>query len=571
MKNKIKILSIAMVLLTLSGCNSNTSSTSSVASVSSTPITSVSSSSDKESTSSKTNDSTSLTPSEDSSSTLVPHKMYVVGDSTVSSFNDTTYYYPRYGYGTQLSNYFSETLEIVNLAISGRSSKSFITEDNYQTLKDSISEGDYLVIGFGHNDEKSDDAARFTDASKPLTDTTSFKYSLNENYIKLAKEKGATPILCTPIVRANASNDYTGSSGHITEYGDYAEAIVELGTEVNVDVVNLRDITKTEYTTLGYDSAIYYHAMTKGKYDTDGTTIIAETASVDKTHLNIYGAKYIAYEFANAIKSSDSTLKNYVLPDIVKPTKDADLVANKDYKVSSYAAPDLANYQAPTQFTTITEGWYGVGFGDTGGDPNKKVNGYTATETVAGTFKVGQQASSNKGKFSSSSEGFAFVFRQVAKDTNFTLTAKAKVLTTGSTKQAGFGLMLRDDCYISVQDSSITSNYVTAGLLTNEADSVKSTYGLFKRESGTLSKGQAVLSDSFYAVDDEAALSIARVGQSITTEITYKGQTYTQTHVDFDLFAVDSDYMYVGMFGNRGTTAEFTEVTYTVTGTSQGA
>jgi len=69
MKNKIKILSIAMVLLTLSGCNSNTSSTSSVASISSTPTTSVSSSSDKESTSSKTDDSTSLISSEDSSTT----------------------------------------------------------------------------------------------------------------------------------------------------------------------------------------------------------------------------------------------------------------------------------------------------------------------------------------------------------------------------------------------------------------------------------------------------------------------------------------------------------------------
>ena len=97
---------------------------------------------------------------------LDPITIYLVGDSTVCAFEDP-YYYPRYGYGTQLGGYLDEKATVVNLALSGRSSKSFITEDNYKTLKDSLKAGDYLIIGFGHNDEKSDDAARFTDASKP--------------------------------------------------------------------------------------------------------------------------------------------------------------------------------------------------------------------------------------------------------------------------------------------------------------------------------------------------------------------------------------------------------------------
>ncbi len=33
-------------------------------------------------------------------------KLYIISDSTVSSFNDP-YYYPRYGYSTQLNNYFN--------------------------------------------------------------------------------------------------------------------------------------------------------------------------------------------------------------------------------------------------------------------------------------------------------------------------------------------------------------------------------------------------------------------------------------------------------------------------------
>ena len=35
----------------------------------------------------------------------------------------------------QLSNYFDTKLQVTNLALSGRSSKSFLTEDNYDTLK----------------------------------------------------------------------------------------------------------------------------------------------------------------------------------------------------------------------------------------------------------------------------------------------------------------------------------------------------------------------------------------------------------------------------------------------------
>jgi hypothetical protein len=108
---------------------------------------------------------------------LEPTTIYLVGDSTVCSFSDS-YYYPRYGYGTQLANYLAPEATVVNLALSGRSSKSFITEENYQTLKSQIKAGDFLLIGFGHNDEKSDDPLRFTDATKDYTDESSFAYHL---------------------------------------------------------------------------------------------------------------------------------------------------------------------------------------------------------------------------------------------------------------------------------------------------------------------------------------------------------------------------------------------------------
>ena len=76
--------------------------------------------------------------------------VWVVGDSTVSSFSDG-YYIPRYGYGTRLQRYLRGA-KVVNLALAGRSSKSFLSEENYKTLASGLSCGDFLVIGFGHND-----------------------------------------------------------------------------------------------------------------------------------------------------------------------------------------------------------------------------------------------------------------------------------------------------------------------------------------------------------------------------------------------------------------------------------
>ena len=43
--------------------------------------------------------------------------LWVIGDSTVSSFEDK-YYYPRYGYGTMLDKYLNDNVKVVNIALS---------------------------------------------------------------------------------------------------------------------------------------------------------------------------------------------------------------------------------------------------------------------------------------------------------------------------------------------------------------------------------------------------------------------------------------------------------------------
>ena len=492
--------------------------------------------------------------------------MYLVGDSTVASFSDD-YFYPRYGYGTQIDNYLSDKVTVKNLALSGRSSKSFLAEANYQTLKNSIKKGDILVIGFGHNDEKSDDATRFTDASKPYTDEASFGYHLYEYYIKLAQEKEAIPILCTPIVRVATDDDYSGAEAHVTAIGDYAQAIRDLGSALGVAVVDLTALTKARYEEIGFEEAYYYHAVIQGMYNADKTAVVPNWKTVDKTHLNIYGAKYVAYLLASEMAKLEG-VGDYVLKNITEPTK-ADLVARDGYVVPDYTAPNLENYVPKDFFATQTDGWYGTAFGDVGGSPQSSSNGYFAHETSGGVFEVGQylEGGSSKGKFSSSSDGFAFLFRQVDASKNFKLTVTAEIIQTAETKQAGFGIMLRDDCIIDqAAAGTIATNYVTAGILCNESNMNVNFY----RENTSLNKGNATIS-SLYKVGDTATFTIERVGQTVTVTVEYKGQTYTATHTDFDFFARDTQYMYVGMFANRGTLVRFTNVQFEITGDSQGA
>ena len=53
-----------------------------------------------------------------------------------------------------LQGFFAEEVYIDNRALNGRSTKSFIEEGHWQKVLNDLKPGDYLVIQFGHNDEK---------------------------------------------------------------------------------------------------------------------------------------------------------------------------------------------------------------------------------------------------------------------------------------------------------------------------------------------------------------------------------------------------------------------------------
>ena len=477
-------------------------------------------------------------------------KLYVVGDSTVAKFNDVSYFYPRYGYGAVLSEYFD--MEIINLALSGRSSKSYTFEPNYKTLFDSLTSGDYVIIGFGHNDEKYDDSFRFTDASLDISNENSFKHVLYYSYVKKILDLGATPILTTPIVRITPNNKYEGDVIHQTKYGDYRKAILDLCSDKNILSIDLNEISLALAKKIPYSELALYHAITKGKMVND--KLVYNEKSIDRTHLSYLGALFCAYNIAKEISKSNLGLKEYIKKDIKEPTC-ADLSINPLYKFISYKTPDLNNYNPTADFKC--DEFYGTVFGNL-----EDFEGYMAKGSD-GKYYVGQDSAKPHGRLNASSEGYAFLFKRINKSDNFIFKAKAKVIKCANIRQAAFGIMLRGDSYLNQNEvnHNIVTNYIASGLITTD----KVTYGAFNRVSTTDIGRFSPLGEFFYKVDDQVELEIERLGQVVKTKLVYNGNVYNNSFTDFDYYN-DDKYLFIGMFGTNGTVALFTDVEIKITG-----
>ena len=467
--------------------------------------------------------------------------VWIIGDSTVSSFADN-YYYPRYGWGTQIDKYLDGTYEVKNIALSGRSSKSYVNDKEYKELTAGMKQGDYLLIGFGHNDEKAE-ADRYTDPNGDYKTDGSFANSLYENYIKPAQAAGTTVILCTPIVRRTATAEWSDSNLHITKDsgdfkgGDYAQSIRNLGKELNIPVVDMTKMTKELYDTLGPDETVNLHAWTSSK-----------ATSVDNTHTNIYGGTYNAYLVTKTIKELGVAGISEHITAKEAPVKADVLKSNPDYKEAEYSG-ELKQ----------SELWKDAGvfkgsiFGDIGGDPNLIKDKFILEGNEDGSIHI---AVNGKGKISSTTDGMAMYYYKVPADSNFVITANATVNSINKHNQVAFGLMARDAMYIDVNDKSALGDYVAAGSIQ------QGTANCFKRKDGALGYGgkleNPVEAGKTYALKIES--------NSDGYACTFGDNAAISGGFDFKLTSIDADYVYVGLFVARQADVTFSDIKLVVDG-----
>lgn len=303
--------------------------------------------------------------------------IYLAGDSTVQTYADNQYIG---GWGQYLSYYLDDSVKVVNAARGGRSSRSFINEgrlfsssSNYsfsenggKAIEDTIEEGDYLFIQFGHNDDDTKGYNTMADRMVPLGDADSsgiyptvapgekksttylpqkyldeatsqevstmkteiskygdtyyaygdgtYKWYLKQ-YIDLARKKGATPVLCTPVARVSFNTDGTLKSGaglHGEDFA-YVKAVRQLAEEEDCLLIDNFSFTKEllETTTSSYSDflmALVPNTLDNGPwpsgYDTAYKNTDAGYEKIEATHYNKYGAYLTAGYVCESILNS---------------------------------------------------------------------------------------------------------------------------------------------------------------------------------------------------------------------------------------------------------------------------
>jgi len=136
--------------------------------------------------------------------------IYTIGDSTMADKVKPDEN-PEKGWCQVLPSFFDlNKVTIDNRAVNGRSTKSFINEKRWESIYNSLKPGDYVLIQFGHNDEKLADSTRYTNPH------TAYRHNLIRFVIETRK-KGAIPILFSSIARRN----FNEQGVLIETHGDY--------------------------------------------------------------------------------------------------------------------------------------------------------------------------------------------------------------------------------------------------------------------------------------------------------------------------------------------------------------
>jgi lysophospholipase L1-like esterase len=185
-------------------------------------------------------------------------RIVLVGDSTVTDES---------GWGAGFARLGTQGVEVINMAASGRSSKSFIDEGLW--AKALALKGRYYLVQFGHNDEPGKGPERETD---PATTFRAFM----ARYVDESRAIGATPILVTSLVRRLYTED-----GRIrTSQTLYVDAVRALAAEKHVPLIDLHAISLADAENAGDD--VWADLSPR---DAEG--------QVDRTHLNAKGGDVV--------------------------------------------------------------------------------------------------------------------------------------------------------------------------------------------------------------------------------------------------------------------------------------
>lgn len=245
-------------------------------------------------------------------------KVHTIGDSTMATYDPNTTV--TRGWGQMFQQFFKGDVTVNNRAKNGASSKSFYMESAYwQSVKKQIEPGDYVLIQFAHNDEKSngcdgdelkayyqsigDEAKANACDYRGTTASGTYKDYLRK-YVEETRALGATPVLVGAIcrkyfdgstIRRNGRHDLgdkfdkiedgkltTGNKVAADDHTyDYPYQMQEVAKELGVQYLDLTTATKELYESYGdaKANALLFDGNGSTHTSAMGATLIARLAA----------------------------------------------------------------------------------------------------------------------------------------------------------------------------------------------------------------------------------------------------------------------------------------------------
>ena len=230
--------------------------------------------------------------------------IFIIGDSTAAE-KDLSKGSPERGWGMALQCFFDEAfIRVDNHAVNGRSSKSFLDEGRWQKVLDKIKPGDYVIIQFGHNDEKPN-PARHTEPG------STFDANLAK-FVTETRQMGGIPVVMNPVVRRYFATTFKDGAkikeGDMLKdtHGLYAVAPRQVADSLHAYFIDATKITHDLEQGLGVEGSKKLHMWYQ-----PGEHPAVPDGKQDNTHYNIYGAHQVAKLFADALCEEIPLLSKY--------------------------------------------------------------------------------------------------------------------------------------------------------------------------------------------------------------------------------------------------------------------
>lgn len=261
-------------------------------------------------------------------------RIFLIGDSTMA--NKAAYDAPETGWGQVLPTFFTDAVEIQNHAVNGRSTKSFRTLGHWQKVHEQLRKGDYVLIQFGHNDQKIEDSTRYADAQ------VAYRANL-QRYIDETKAKGAIPIIITPVMRRK----FDEAGNFVDQHGEYPQVAKDVAAKNFVALIDLHGLSHKVITEHGVEGskALFMHYI-------GGIFSKFPKGIQDNTHFSPYGAKVIAALVAGELVNMGHPLRNWL--------KQSDYPQTAEYALPQVNTPyfrkdtlDIRNYGAKPDGQTL--------------------------------------------------------------------------------------------------------------------------------------------------------------------------------------------------------------------------